>query len=240
MGFRCWLEEQQDAKIVDTNDVPEDDDRTFQHAAASLGNGTAMGYHVCNDPGRALTALRASQDIYEIYGAEHDDDELGPGLSVSIVPQLWMGRATSKWDFMQRLSDDDRKRISQAILASPMMDRYRLTQSEIDRAKQWLGYWIADPKHDYVLPFLADQPYCVPVWKPEFLEPLGIQAGTQPKQIEVVFRGKFVDLTDQRSDWRPYRSQGLDGAFQRGGFTTTGQLCIWRKRAIVSFNGERI
>jgi len=244
MRFKIWLESQEQPKIIDTKDVPEDEERFFLHSAVPIGDGTIKGWHICDDPNRVWNALKDARDIYEIYGAERDEDELGPGLYMSAVPQLWMGRANNKWDFLKRLTKEERMKISQAVKTDEKMDRSKnygyLSQSEIDRAFRDLDKWVEDPIHDYAVVFLSDQPYNFKIWSPEFLNKLGIKAGTQPQQVEVVARGKFVDLTDQRVSWRIYRDQGLDGAFHRGGFTTTGQLCIWRKKAIVSFNQKSI
>ena len=242
MEFRVWLEERERPKIIDTKGVGVDDERIFLHAAIPLGNGAMEAWHVCDNPEKVLMALRNSKDIYEIYGAEHDDDELGPGLYVSAVPQLWMGRARGKWDFLQGLSAEDRRRIADEIKKDDkwtLEGRY-LASFEIEYGLRDLEAWVRDGRNDYGIVSLAGQPFNMPVWRPEWLGRLGIKAGNQPKQVSVIFQGRFVDLTDQRDDWREFRAMGLDGAFHKGGFTTTGQISIWRKKSIISFNGKNL
>lgn len=233
------MESEQVPRIVDTDNVTEESQYLFNHAVVAKDK-KLIGWHVTDNPQKVL---RAIQDGNISRSDEHS--ELGPGLYVSAIPHIWAVRSHEKWDFLKRLTDSDRRKIVSHILSDrKMTEKGYLSQGEKDNLIRDLNHWLEDPEHhEYAVLWASGQPYNFPVWKPEFLSPLGIEAGTHPSTIRVELRGQFVDMSGawgHEDRWKPWMDKGLSGAFIKGGFSGESQLVVWQARAITLAREEKM
>jgi len=199
--------------------VPDD---TFGRAGWLEPDGL-HAIHVTSDP----DGFRAALERGTWSGASGD---LGPGVYGSAIPEVWMGRATKKWDFLQHVEQDPnaRNRLANALMQA--VERRRLTENEVTRAqrdiegfRQGQGYIV----------YLAGQPYNIPFWTPEFLKPLDIVAGPTPAQIELLGSGTFAELSRNPTiEEGTALASKYDGAFVHGGWSTTAQIVFYRPSAV--------
>ena len=219
-------------RVVSSTD-PEDRS-TFGNAAWQEG-GELVGYHVTDDAAGLVAFLEGGGDV--LSGRARDKfGDLGAGLYVSATPQLWTGRATGKWDFLENLDDAQRHSLADAIRAtSQLRDTGYVNADERERALRDLARFESG-EPSYIV-YLAGQPYNIAFWKRDFLEPLGIPVGRGPEAVEVRFTGRFVELDGGLVDYGlpdALRAAGYQGMFTRGGFSTIPQLVIWDTSAIRS------
>jgi hypothetical protein len=222
-------------QVVDASD-PEAD---FGHAANTTDQGYAVSYHVTDDPSGVEQALVAGVKVTAKHKGTFQD--LGPGFYVSAAPQLWMGRARSKWEFLKRLDKRQRHRLAVAILRHPhMRESGYLTKFEKGYVVRDLRSFV-DSGYGDIIVGLAGQPYNIRFWEPEFLAPLGIEPGRQPTAVEVWFRGGYAELTRTPTSREFGRlwAFGFDGAFVKIGMIADPQLVIWKNAAILRFGDLR-
>jgi len=221
--------------------MPREDDNDRLGRAGWIEGNELVGIHVTDDPHKVAEVLKSGKDIGYSYGeGEQRMEELGPGLYMSATPQLWMGRSPGKYDFAKRLTPDQKKRLGDAILRHPNMEGGYLTSFEKGYVQRDVEAFLANdtPEAIHHIVGLAAQPYNIRFWEPEFLEPLGIRPGSQPEQVEVRAKGKFVDLSKHESDHdmiQAMKQKGFDGAFAKLGMISIAQCCIWKTRSITKF-----
>ena len=238
MKFRKWFEadEERPLKIVDTSDDPNDNQYKLGNAAGAR-EGHIIGWHVTDHPQKVAEVLLSGKKLTASYGPGRGrGNELGPGLYISGVPRMWMNRSIDKWEFMDRLTPDEKQRLAAAIVKEA--ENRSLTNREKETLERDIKNFLNAPGSEgkQFIMGLAGLPYAIHFWEPDFLEPLGIQASNKPpEQVEVIAKGRFVDLSDQRigglQSWRPYLMQGFDGAFLKSSF----EVVIWRNEAIIKF-----
>lgn len=223
-----------------THDADAVDSALANAAHMDPATGELIATHITSNPQPALDALRRGQVRIGRFSKFGD---IGPGLYASGIPQLWVGRASSKWDFLQRLSRSDRERMHQAALDHPnMTSPSYLSQEEKRVARRDLDQWLEDGVSEWAVLRLGDQPYNMRLWEPKFLKPLGIEPGTQPQLVDVRLRGRFLhaareprlrNFTDELVD--RLQAAGFAGAFERQGFISTAQIVVWDGRAVRRF-----
>ena len=237
-----WIETQADTwwergvvRIRTTWDEEASLDWGGATVAGPRGTQTVRAWHVTDDPQSVLSAIQ--EDRLE-EGGMREWHDLGPGLYLSAVPAYWVGRATGKWDFLQRLSPAEAAALARAVWRC-LEERGPgyLTQSERDRALQQVEGVTAGQWPPSMLLSLADQPYNVSFWKPGFLSPLGIEPSAPPRVIEFHLRGRFAEMISAAlpADLRQeLRDAGLSGAFVRSGWGSDPQMVLWDEKAVVS------
>jgi len=225
--------------IFDTENPPAEADHALGYAAVYEEiRGALRAWHVTNDAKHTMAMVKAGTPLHEL-GRAHQ--ELGPGLYMSAVPHMWVGRATGKWDFLERLDLDQRQKLADAlgkIILRQVQDGY-ITKNEYDRANQDLEHFTSTGGTGFVLQ-VADQPYNIGFWKPNFLEPLGIEPGEAPEIVEFLVKGVFAGFDNQPQTAEVVKliESGLDGCFLRGGLVNVAQMVVWRNKAIVGMKRE--
>ncbi len=206
--------------------------------AANCANGTGVAVHVTDDPDRVLALLSGNMRLVAepVEADPRIDYEFGPGLYVSAVPHVWMGRSEGKWQFLQNLTEPQRWTLGEAILRHPNARLGYLTETELTYVRRQVE--LLQQGHTAGLRTLAEQPFNTATWKPIFLEPLGIAPGPQAHRVPIEFQGRFAELTGypSRSLFLQLFEAGLDGAYSPGHLMGPDpQLVIWRASAIVRF-----
>ena len=232
------------ATIFDTEHPPEGADRALGCAGVYDGRRRAIkAWHVTNDARRAMDVVESGVPLIEIGGPHKEFRELGPGLYMSAVPQLWVGRATDKWNFLEHLDFEQRQSLGDALGSTVLEQRQTgyITEYEYSRANKDIGYFVDHGSVGHIIQ-LAGQPYNISFWKPSFLKPLGIKPGKEPEIVEFHVQGIFAGFDDQP---KPKEIEGLildefDGCFLRGGLVTVAQLVVWRNEAIVGMKKGRL
>lgn len=198
-----------------------------------------IGYHVTDSGSRVVAALE-DEGRTIIDGYTGPENELGPGLYISAVPERWLNRAQRKWAFAHRLTEEQRGLVVDKIRTElDAKSPGHLSQIEIDRALRDLeGIRTGELDPDQLRRF-AEQPYNIRVWHEDWLTPLGIEPGAAPLKVEVRAKGKFADLSrsgiPDGARIRQLMDRGYDGAFINGRGAGAPQLVIWNKRAITQF-----
>ncbi len=221
--------------------ISSDQDVGDLHGAAFQDGQEFVGYHVTDNPERVIRTLEQGVPLDQGRDADKFGD-LCPGLYFSAAPQLWMGRAVRKWDFLERLTPDERQRLGEALLAHQNMNwPGYLTESEKEWAQKTIERFVQSGHTGSILS-LADQPYNIAFWKPDFLEPLGITPAPQPQAVEVRVRGSFAEMDRPMPSSQTcelMKEAGLAGAFTRSGFATTPQMVVWKNDAVTQFGRYR-
>lgn len=213
-------------------------------AAAYVGeDGTLSCVHVTDDPAPVLHALARGDDLAETYERQRKGRiaELGPGLYCSNAPELWMGRAHRKWDFAYRLTPEERQRVAEAVLNHAHMTwPDYLTRGEKETMHRYMEDFVKTG-HVELLIMASEQPYNIPVWKPDFLRPLGIEPGPQPQSVPVEVEGPFVEVSGMvsRDAAKALREAGFTGACDPGGMMSYPQCVIWKTEAVKRFGSYR-
>jgi hypothetical protein len=229
------------AIIFDTDEPPPAPDHVLAFAGVYDERRKAIkAWHVTNDAARTMAAVEDDVPLIEMG---HMHQELGPGLYMSAVPNIWMGRATSKWSFLEHLDDAQRQDLADALGTIVLEQRQTgyITESEYKRANRDLELFV-DEANAPCVGQLAGQPYNIAFWKPDFLKPLGIKPGKEPELVEFLVQGIFAGFDDQP---REKEIEGLiqddfDGCFLRGGLMTVAQMVVWRKENIVGMKKARL
>lgn len=203
-------------------------------------NGILACVHVTDDPSPVIEALEQGQPLTETYERKVKERmaELGPGLYCSNAPELWMGRSQRKWEFVQDLTREQRERLAEAVLNHPHMTwPDYLTQSEKETLRRDMEGFVETGHLGYLIG-AAYQPYNIPVWKPEFLRPLGIEPGPQPQAIPVEAEGPIVQASApiSREVVQALQKAGVKGACDPGSLMGGYPQCvIWDNEAVRRF-----
>ena len=203
-------------------------------------NGILSCVHVTDDPSPVIEALEKGEPLTETYerAVKGRMAELGPGLYCSNAPELWMGRSRRKWEFAQNLTREQRERLAEAVLNHPHMTwPDYLTESEKEILRRDLQNFVETGHVGYLVE-AANQPYNIPVWKPEFLRPLGIEPGPQPQSVPVEAEGPIVRVHApiSREVAEALQRAGVKGACDPGSFMGNYPQCvIWSNEAIRRF-----
>ena len=229
------------AAIFDTDNPLEDPDRALGYAAVYNYTKKALNaWHITSDAKRTMAAVK---DGMPLHAMGHAHQEHGPGLYMSAVPQLWMGRAHEKWRFLETLTDDERQVLTDALATIVLRQRQDgyITENEYKMANRDLGHFVEIGGPGFVLQ-LAGQPFNISFWKKGFLEPLGIKPGREPEVIEFTLKGIWAVLDNIPN---PNEIEGLvideyDGALLRGGLVTVAQMVVWRSEAIVGMKRTKL
>ena len=201
---------------------------------------TYSGTHVTSDPAPVYKSLRSGTPLTETR-AEGLVGDLGTsGLYFSDAPQLWMGRARGKWEFLYTLSPGKKQELGKAVLEE--LERKApgyLAQHEMDVARRDIGYFMSGDLGPEVIVSFAGQPYNVAFWKEEFLDKLGIKQRFTPIEIPVRVEGRFADVTryvgDKSELAAQLRREGFDGMIHRGGMAELPQAVVWNNKAVKQF-----
>lgn len=232
------------AFIFDTNHPPAAADHVLGLAAIYDDRARALkAWHVTNDARQTMDLFESGMPLVDLGGPHKEFRELGPGLYMSAVPQLWIGRATKKWSFLEHLNPVQRQALGDAlgkVVLRQVQDHY-ITESEYERANRDLELFVEDANVGCVIQ-LAGQPYNISFWKPSFLEPLGIKPGAEPEVIEFLVQGIFAGFENQP---RIKEIEGLlmdefDGCYLRGGLVNIAQMVVWRNEAVVGMKKAKL
>ena len=207
--------------------------------AHATGHGLVRSWHVTDRPEALAAFLKRRGRLVPAFGEKGRTAELGPGLYLG-SPDFWVGRAHGKWAFLKTLDSAQIKRLLDALRAQVDKDRSHrwLSTNEHERAIRTIDL-VRDGTYDtsVLVGTLANQPYNVAFWKPEFLKPLGIASVSEPTIVEVIVRGRFAELAGSRPPadvLRTFRRSRLQGAFTRASMTSNPEMVVWDPRAIVS------
>lgn len=248
MGFELWLEEEEAEETIDSRKLKPEDQYKLGNAAI-VENGFLVGYHVTDNAEKPINTIKSNKKLTATYGKGRSKyAELGPGLYVSGIPNFWKNRSVAKWNFLNFISDQQRKKLAQRLRNDPALvgQKYGdeifkyVSDHERDSAERSIDLWLLSGNNEVIVQ-LAGQPYNIPFWKSEYLEPLGIEPAPSNPVMKVEFTGKFINLKNHVFDFayiaRCIR-KGLDGGFNPGGISSNAELCIWRKECITSYGME--
>lgn len=230
--------------LFDTSNPPPDPDRALGYAGVYNERRKAIrAWHVTNDAKQTIELIESGIPLLEMGGEHRDLRELGPGLYMSAVPQLWIGRATKKWEFLEHLNPMQRQVLADALGEIVLGQRQTgyITEGEYEMANKDLGYFAEKGSVGHVLQ-LAGQPFNIGFWKPDFLKPLGIKPGPEPEVVEFLVQGIFAgfDNQPQTRDIKDTIKGGLSGCFLRGGLVNIAQMVVWRDDAIVGMKRVKL
>ena len=251
MNFKLW-ESQQEIKVLDTANLTDEDQSRLGNAAIA-GNGVVIGYHVTDNPEQVFQTIKSSKKLTATYGKKSKYAELGPGLYLSAIPNYWMSRSVGKWDFLSKLTPQQRKLLADKIKndSNIVGQKYKdndgqekiyqyISKNEKESAYRDIDLWLKTG-HDPVIVGLAGQPYNIKFWQPEYLKELGIEASKPPFVVKVTCSGKFVNMDNHVGDW-PFIANmiraGYDGAFVKGGFSGNPEMVVWKKECIRNIEND--
>jgi len=240
---------EQGIKVMDSSHYKDEDYTNVGNALIGT-QGRFVGWHVTSNPEAVYKALQSGSDITQTR-EEGKYGDLGSGFYFSAAPQLWAGRATKKWDFLNDLDKEARTRLADVIRVNPNLAEYSydsiskekikntyLTKTEREYALRQLDDFVERGGGDAIVQ-LAGQPYNISFWKKEFLEPLGIEQKNIPQEVPVEVVGKFLDVTNYPGvKWEitdQLKGKGFDGAFVQSGFSNVPQVVVWNSDAIKRF-----
>lgn len=210
-----------------------DPDADFGGAAWPQNDGTAIGYHITDDPDHLITYLQSGRSL--VAGrASGKFGELGRGLYLSGHPQLWVGRSAKKFAALTDLSRPQRMALAAAIARHPHVSPNYLSRGEIESLRKSLHTFVRYGRIEHILR-LAEQPWNIQFWEQKFLASVGIRQPYDPQMVVIRFRGRFAQvssgITDEEA--RSLQRKRLDGAFLRIGFANVPQMAIWHRRSII-------
>lgn len=238
--------ENQEYKVINTNELTSEDQYKFGNAAV-VEQGHIVAYHVSDDPDKLIQMINSGKQLTATYRkgvGKHA--ELGPGLYVSGIPNFWLNRSRSKWDFLDNLTDQQRESLADKlkndkVLTGVKLDNGKIykyiTDNERNYAIRDINSWLQN-KHNPILVMLAGQPFNIAFWKDEYLKTLGIDPSPTPKIVKFKLEGKFADLNNNVLNWPVISDairKGLDGGFSKGGWSNNAELAIWKRTAIKNY-----
>lgn len=213
-------------------------------------NGTLRAWHVTDDAEKVVELLRTKGDFYARAG------DLCGGLYVSSVPHYWEGRSQKKWDFLPKMSKENRSKLYDAIhqrLIEQINTGY-ITRSEFERAE---GDIEMAKKQDFwqILDIVANQPFNVNITR--MAEDLGLATPFKPPYIQVDFVGRYLEFNTQRAIeaneallllkhgsleglsrldlCNLLKDYGWDGVYTKAGMGTNPELVIWNGDRVMAF-----
>jgi hypothetical protein len=211
------------------------DEHQVRGAATIEHDGSLSILHITDNPERVEEELKGDHDL--AMGSEYDD--LGKGFYGSAMPNIWASRSAGKWDFLKTMTPEQTRGYVAALqgeIAKQVGSRY-ITESEYHRAMTTLGYVEQGKLHSEAgALLLAEQPYNIRSWTPQFLGKLGIEGAKPPSIMKINVSGRFVDLSDggfSQGDVETARKMGFDGAYTRNSFSHIAQFVLWKRTAIV-------
>ena len=222
-----------DTAVYDTSEISD------IRGIGYVEDGQLVTFHVTDHPEQVKKILsKPGARLMAAYGSKGVGSELGSGLYVSGNPEYWVNRARGKWSFLKGLSGDKLTRLLDALQSEVEDQRAhnRISDNEYEHGMRDLRLVRSGDYDPNVLTMFAGQPYNIKFWKPEFLEPLGIDPGEKPRVVEIRIKGKIADI---RSGYHPelfrvLRRAGVVGAFTRAGMSTNPELVLWDARAVTS------
>lgn len=204
-------------------------------AANPSGRGTWISYHLTDDPQRSISAVQRGEDIADTRDPGKWG-EIGPGIYASSAPGYWVSRSGGKWSFMDRLTTEESARLARALRdeVQALHEGY-LTSSEREYALRWIDRTEEGESGPSSLIALAEQPYNIRFWRPEWLQAIDIEPGRQPIIVELELEGTFAEMSRAwmpRELFEELRDHGVSGAFTRSGFSASPQVVAWDVGAI--------
>jgi len=197
------------------------------------------GYHVTDNPSILKSAMESDKNLDETREEGRVGDLGSSGLYISEYPNMWIGRSTKKYGFLDELDADGRNKLAEKIKSELLRekDTNYISAHEYDNATRNIDdYLISEGKGKGFLTIVANQPYNIRFFEKGFLEPLGIEQKGMPKVMYVEAEGKFADITDTSNPTeeliKVLKNEGYTGAFHTSSFVTYPQAVIWDKAAI--------
>jgi len=213
-------------------------------------DGTLKAWHVTDEPEKVIKLLKTKGDFYAREG------DLCGGLYVSAVPHFWEGRSERKWDFLPKMTREERFVLYDAIskrLIEQGHDKY-ITKSEFERAMESMDL-ARESDRWQILEIVANQPYNINI--PKMAEALGLAKPFKPPYIQVDFVGRYLEFNTQRAIdaneellrlkhgtvegltrtdlCNMLKGYGWDGVFTKAGMGTNPELVIWNGDRIIAF-----
>lgn len=218
--------------------------------ATPLRDGVLRSWHVTDDPAKVVDILNGKGEFYEREG------DLCGGLYVSAVPHYWEGRSQKKWEWLPKLSREERLVLYDAVRRrlDELGKSGYLTQGEYERGLRDIELAVQYDNY-HILDILINQPYNINVI--EIVKKLGLAKPFEPPHVPVEFVGRYLEFNTSRAIEANeqllrkrfgstegltrkdlcdmLRSYGFDGVFTQFGMGTNAELVIWNKDKITSF-----
>lgn len=226
-----YVEHRDLARIVD---LRKSDDI---HGIGRVDHGVLTTYHVTDEPDAIIALIKRRARLMAAYGAKGQTAELGPGLYASGNPEYWLNRSRGKWDFLKGASRSTIEKLVSAVRSNVESQRRfkHISSGEYESAMRQLRYIDEGDLEPTNLANFSNQPYNIPIWKPEYLAELGIKPGRAPRLLELKLTGELAELSRSHPDpavLRTLRRAGVAGAFTRASMATNPEIVIWDVAAI--------
>lgn len=205
--------------------------------SAWVEDGMVWGWHVTDDPAKALAAIRDGARASDVPAEDWRwQQELGPGLYISAAPHFWVGRSGGKWDFLKTLTPAELSRLVGWLrdrVEQQRREKY-ISFGEHDWAMRHLGYVESGELGYEPLLQLAAQPYNIRFWRPDVLAELGISPGKRPVVLKIGAEGWFVQFAGlpDRDVLRAVVDAGFDGGIMESGMASNPEAVIWNLGSI--------
>lgn len=210
-------------------------------------NGVIHATHVTDDPTNVKKLLEQRGAI-EAGREEGKVGDLGSsGLYVSASPGIWKHRATTRYDWLDKATPEQKRAIAREVsdeLLRQASTGY-ISRGEYEYAIRQVERYMEPQPHYYggdLDVSLAGQPYNISLEK--IADKVGIKRRDDKEyEVPVELRGTFAHVDQQLSDemLTALRDAGFDGAFMSGS-TMAGspQLVVWNTNAIRKFGGTEL
>ncbi len=202
---------------------------------------TIIATHVTSNPDNVIKVLKSGANIGETR-AEGLVGDLGTsGLYFSETPQLWVGRATAKYDFLNTLNPSQKNKLIDKILSRIAEEKNTgyIANFEYEIAVRDLGYIKSGDYNISVLAQYAGQPYNIRFWEQSFLNDIGAKQAKPPIVVPIKLEGKFADVSAYRGNlselMEKLKAERYDGAFLKGDIAREPQGVVWNNQAIKQF-----
>lgn len=227
-------------RIVNIDDVTSMDRAHSLFGRAAVYDedvGAVVAWHVTSEPEKVWAAIEDGTDFRLTYMG--GDSALGPGLYVSGIPEYWVGRSRSRWDFLSGLTAGQTDCLLAGVAdeLSRGQSRGRYTRSEIAYATRVLEAAAGGDVGQ--LPTLAGQPFGLPLADRRWLGGCGVEK-PPTLALKVAFRPgaslEFAELRARYPDVAQLDSlaaDGFDGVFSRSGINSNPELVVWSGTSLV-------